>query len=70
MLDREIRREDVQTLSNRDQVVAFFAALGYQTDARLAQTPANIGVTADSLTRQITHSSASQTTKVCCRSIW
>jgi len=55
VLDREIRREDVQSLSNRDQVVALFAALGYQTDARLAQTPANIGVTADALTRQVTH---------------
>jgi hypothetical protein len=34
-LDREIRREDVQMLSSRDQVAALFAALGYQTDSRL-----------------------------------
>lgn len=55
MLDRDIRREDIQVLSNRDNVAAFFATLGYQTDARLVQSPANIGVTAESLARQITH---------------
>ncbi len=55
LLDRDIRREDVQALSGRDQIAAFFATLGYQTDARLDQSPANIGVTADSLVRQIRH---------------
>jgi hypothetical protein len=55
MLDRDIRREDVQTLSSRDQVAALFAALGYQTDARLTQSPANLGITAESLLRQIRH---------------
>ena len=55
MLDRDIRREDLQGVSNRDQVAALFAALGYQTDARLTQSPANLGITADWLVRQITH---------------
>lgn len=55
MPDREIGREDVQELSGRDQVAAFFARLGYGTDARLAQSPANIGITSESLTRQIKH---------------
>ena len=55
MLDQDVRWETVQSLSSRDSVAAFFATLGYQTDARLAQTPANIGVTAESLARQITH---------------
>jgi hypothetical protein len=55
MLDRDIRREDVQTLSSRDQVAALFAALGYHTDARLTQSPANLGITAESLLRQIRH---------------
>jgi hypothetical protein len=54
-LDREVRREDVQMLSSRDQVAALFAALGYQTDARLTQSPANLGITPDWLIRQITH---------------
>jgi hypothetical protein len=36
-------------------VAALFAALGYQTDARLTQSPANLGITADWLVRQITH---------------
>ena len=55
MLDRDIRREDLQGVSNRDQVAALFAALGYQTDARLTQAPANLGITSESLVRQITH---------------
>ncbi|MGD0947016.1 MAG: hypothetical protein ABSA52_06265 [Candidatus Binatia bacterium] len=54
-LDRGVRREDIQVLSSRDQVAALFAALGYQTDSRLAQSPANLGITADWLVRQITH---------------
>ena len=55
MLDQDIRRETVQTLSSQDTVAALFAALGYHTDSRLAQTPANIGATAESLIRQITY---------------
>jgi len=54
-LDREIRWEDVQSLSSRDEVAALFAALGYHTDARLTQSPANLGITADWLVRQIAH---------------
>jgi hypothetical protein len=53
LLDKDIRREDVQALSSADQIAAFFAALGYQADARLTQTAANIGVTTESLARQI-----------------
>jgi hypothetical protein len=55
VLDRDTRREDIQGLSNRDQVAAFFAGLNYQTDARIAQVPANLGVSNESLTRQIKH---------------
>jgi hypothetical protein len=53
LLDRDIRREDIQSLSNADHVVALFATLGYNTDTRLTQTPANLGVTTESLSRQI-----------------
>lgn len=54
MLDKDIRREDVQGLSNADQIAAFFSVLGYRTDARLQQTPANLGIAAESVTRHIT----------------
>lgn len=53
MLDQELRREDLQGLSNADAVAALFATLGYHTDSRLAQTPANLGITAESLARSI-----------------
>lgn len=53
--DRNLSREDIQSLSNRDAVVSFFAGLGYQTDARLTQTCAAMGITADSLQRRIKH---------------
>jgi len=45
----------VQTLSSRDGVAAFFGSLGYDTDTRLPQTAAAMGVTAESLQRQIKH---------------
>ena len=54
MLDYEVRRENIQELCGGDQVAALFAALGYNTDARLAQSPANLGITSDSIARQIT----------------
>jgi len=54
VLDKDIRREDVQGLSSADQVAAFFSVLGYRTEARLPQTPANLGITAEPLTRQVT----------------
>ncbi|MEO8601716.1 MAG: hypothetical protein ABI629_03970 [bacterium] len=53
MLDQELRREDIQGLRNADAVAALFATLGFRTDARLAQTPANLGISADSLVRSI-----------------
>ncbi|MBI4517491.1 MAG: hypothetical protein HY699_16935 [Deltaproteobacteria bacterium] len=54
-MDRDVRREDIQSLSTRDQAAAFFAMLGYRTEARLVQSAANLGVTTESLIRQITH---------------
>jgi hypothetical protein len=55
VLDREVRRDDVQGLSSRDALAAFFAGLSYATDSRIVQTPANLGITSDSVVRQITH---------------
>lgn len=51
--DRDLSSGDVQALSRADGVVAFFALLGYDTDARLPQTTAAMGITAESLQRQI-----------------
>ena len=46
---------DVQTLSTRDGVVAFFAALGYDTDSRQILSAAAMGITSKSLSQQIEH---------------
>jgi len=53
--DRNISVADVQTLATQDGVVAFFAALGYRTDSRQAQSVSAMGITAASLSRQIKH---------------
>jgi hypothetical protein len=34
-------------------VAAFFARLGYSTDTRISQTPANLGITAEGTARSI-----------------
>ena len=53
--DRNISVADVQTLATRDDVAAFFAALGYGTDTRQPQSVSAMGITAGSLSRQIRH---------------
>ena len=53
--DRNISVADVQTLATRDDVAAFFAALGYRTDSRQPQSVSAMGITAGSLSRQIRH---------------
>ena len=53
--DKELTRADIQSLANRDAVVSFFAGLGYSTDIRMTQTCAAMGITAESLQRQIKH---------------
>ena len=53
--DRNISVADVQTLATRDDVTAFFAALGYRTDSRQPQSVSAMGITAGSLSRQIEH---------------
>jgi hypothetical protein len=44
-VDVEIDPRDVQALNGPDAVAAFFAHLGYNTDARIPQTPGNLGIT-------------------------
>jgi hypothetical protein len=53
--DKELTRADIQALASRDAVVSFFAGLGYSTDARVTQTCVAMGITAESLQRQIKH---------------
>jgi len=53
--DKELSRADVQELASRDALVSFFAGLGYSTDARITQTCAAMGITAESLQKQIRH---------------
>ena len=53
--DKNISTTDVQTLATRDEVVAFFAALGYRTDSRQPQSTSAMGITAGTLSGQIKH---------------
>ena len=47
--DIELSREDIQLLSNRDALAAFFAKLGYNTNDRLVQNIAAMGFSSDNL---------------------
>src|SRR5438105_6931985 len=53
--DYELSREDIQLLSTRDALAAFFAKLGYDTNDRLVQNVAAMGFTSDNLKSAITH---------------
>ena len=53
MLDREIRREQVQDIRNVDGLVALFAELGYRTDLRAIQTTEALAITPESAASQI-----------------
>src|SRR5713226_529035 len=53
--DYELSNADVQLLASRDALAAFFARLGYNTNHRLVQNIAAMGITTDSLKSSITH---------------
>ncbi len=53
MYDRDIKIEDIQSVSNSDEVIAFFTLLGYQTSGRIKQSPANLGITSETLIKEI-----------------
>ena len=53
--DKNLSKSDIQTLATRDGVVAFFASLGYRTDARQAQSTVAMGIAVDSLKKHIKH---------------
>src|SRR5438552_3292753 len=52
--DFDLLPSHIQTLSNRDAIVAFFASLGYNTDSRLTQTPSAMGLP-EALAHEIRH---------------
>jgi len=52
-LDLDLTRQDIQSLNSADAIPAFFARLGYKTEARTTQTAGNLGITADSTIRPI-----------------
>ncbi|MDP2950134.1 MAG: TaqI-like C-terminal specificity domain-containing protein [Chloroflexota bacterium] len=55
MDDQDLKPADIQGLSSRDAIVSFFDKLHWRTDARLTQTPAAMGITAEWLQRQVKH---------------
>jgi len=53
ILDLELSPHDIQALNSADALSAFFAGLGYNTNARTPQIPGNLGVTAEGTARPI-----------------
>lgn len=51
--DFDLKAPNLQALSSRERVVELFTLLGYNTDARLAQTTEAMGLTADTLKHQM-----------------
>jgi hypothetical protein len=53
--DLDLNRARIQELASRDALVAFFADLGYDTNARLVQQIDAMGITNENLRNAITH---------------
>ena len=53
MFDKEVTRQQIQSLNDIEAIAAFFAYLGYDTNSRIQQTPANLGITSETIQRQI-----------------
>jgi hypothetical protein len=51
--DVDLSERDVQALSSADALAAFFAGLGYDTNARIVQTPGNLGIGTEGILRPI-----------------
>ena len=49
--DKNLSTSDIQTLTTRDGVAAFFASLGYRTDSRQTQSASAMGITTPGLVR-------------------
>lgn len=53
MLDIELTAQNILELSSSDALTAMFARMGYNTNARITQTPANLGITAEGTIKPI-----------------
>ncbi len=53
MFDKEVTRQQIQSLNDTEAIIAFFAYFGYDTNSRVQQTPANLGITSETVQRQI-----------------
>ena len=51
--DADLSEREVQELSSADALAAFFARLGYDTNARTVQTPGNLGIGTEGTLRPI-----------------
>ena len=51
--DKDLKSSDIQVLSSRDAIAAFFSSLGYNTDdksgARIKQSISALGITPDTI---------------------
>jgi hypothetical protein len=53
ILDVDLSRQDIQSLNDADALSSLLARMGYNTNARTIQTPANLGITAEGTVRPI-----------------
>lgn len=53
MYDRELKSEDIQSVSTPDEVTTFFTLLGYETSGRIKQSQVNLSITNESLIKEI-----------------
>jgi len=53
MLDKDLRPEHIQSISNADEVAGFFSYLGYNTSNRIIQSSSNLGITNETLLKEI-----------------
>lgn len=53
MFDKDLKTEDIQSISTADEVANFFTILGYNTSGRINQTAANLDITNESLVKEI-----------------
>jgi len=52
-LDIDLSRKEIQDLASPDSIASFLARLGYDTNSRVIQTPANPGITAEGTAKSI-----------------
>ncbi len=53
MLDKDLRPDQIQAISNAEEVARFFLYLGYNTKERITQSPSNLGITNETLLKEI-----------------